>query len=318
MAVVLITGGTGMIGKVITKELVAKGHHVIILTRDLKAATSQTQEAIEQISYAAWDVEHQQIDASAIQQADYIIHLAGASVAEKRWTLKRKKEIINSRTKSAVLLVNALKENKNKVKAVISASAIGWYGEDPVIPNPEPFVETEPADESFLGETCKLWEESIKPVKELGIRLVKIRIGIVLSNAGGALVEFKKPLRFGVAGILGNGKQIMSWIHIEDVVRIFLHALENKKMTGVYNAVAPYPLTNKEFTLLLAKKFRGLFYVPIHVPIFVLKLLLGEMSVEVLKSANVSCDKIHKTGFTFQYPKIQPALQHLKQEKGIL
>lgn len=225
---------------------------------------------------------------------------------------KKKKEIVDSRTKSAALLIKALKENKNKVKAVISASAIGWYGEDPVVPNPEPFSETDTADESFLGETCKLWENSIKPVKELGIRLVKIRTGIVLSNEDGALVEFKKPLRFGICGIPGKGKQVMSWIHIDDITRIFLHAMENEKMNGAYNAVAPFPVTNKEFVLHMAKIFKGSFYIPIHVPGFIINMLLGEMSTEILKSSTVSCDKIHKAGFTFQYPRIQSALQQLK------
>ncbi len=310
MAVVIITGGTGMIGKALTKELLKKGYDVIILSR--RIAAGKLVDA-SRIRYALWNIDKHSIDISAIQQADYVIHLAGASIADKRWTPKRKKEIVDSRTRSSGLLVKALKENPNKVKAVISSSAIGWYGADP-----EPrgrdneFVETDAADENFLGQTCKLWEESIKPVKLLGKRLVKLRTGIVLSNEGGAYVEFKKPLRFGIAGILGNGKQVISWIHIDDLVRLYSDAIENEKLHGVYNAVAPHPITNKEMVLQLAKKIRGSFYIPIHVPGFVLRLMLGEISTEILKSATVSCEKIHEAGFTFQYPTIQAAIRQLE------
>jgi uncharacterized protein (TIGR01777 family) len=214
MATVLITGGTGLIGKALTKELMAKGYEVIVLTRKVGGEKAQP----AGLSYAQWDIEKQTIDEKAIQKADYIIHLAGANVAEGRWTDKRKKEILESRTKSSGLIVKALSEIQNKVKAVISASGIGFYGPDPAIPNPKPFVETDPADPSFLGETCRQWENSIDPVINLGKRLVKLRTGIVLSNDGGAYAEFKKPLNFGVASVLGSGKQIVSWIHIHDIV----------------------------------------------------------------------------------------------------
>ena len=295
-----------MIGRALTKLLLERGYDVIVLTRDAGAKKGS-----KGLSYAIWDVKQQTIDAAAVQQADYIVHLAGAGVADKRWSDKRKQEIVDSRTQSSALIVKALKEHSNKVKAVVSVSGIGWYGPDPVVPNPKPFVEADPVATDFLGETCRLWEESIEPVTLLGKRLVKLRTGVVLSNEGGALAEFRKPVRFGLAAILGSGSQVMSWIHIDDVCRIFLQALEDEQLHGVYNAVAPQPVSNKMLTLHLAKALRGRFYLPIYVPSFLLKIVLGGMSIEVLKSATISARKIHCTGFDFAYPSIDAALNAL-------
>ncbi|HEY1871733.1 MAG TPA: TIGR01777 family oxidoreductase [Chitinophagaceae bacterium] len=302
MATILITGGTGLIGTALTKELLNKNHDVIILTR-----YPQKYSNTSRLSYAGWDLEKQIIDAGAIARADQIVHLAGAGVADKRWTRKRKKVIVESRTKSSELIIKGLRENANNVKAVIAASAIGWYGPDRI--NLKQFVETDLAAEDFLGTTCKEWEASIEPVISLGKRLVKLRTGIVLSNEGGALIEFKKPLRFGIAAILGSGKQVVSWIHIDDLARLYIYAIENEKLNGVYNAVAPNPVTNKNLVIELAKSMRGKFFIPVYVPSFVLKLVLGEMSVEVLKSATVSCEKLKKEGYIFLYPSLKSALQ---------
>ena len=311
MPTVLITGGTGMIGKALTKVLLEKNYKIIILSRGDKYITDNQQSTDSRLQYARWDIKQQSIDEDAIAKADYIIHLAGAGVADKRWSEKRKAEIVSSRVDSGRLLVDSLKNIRNQVKAVISSSAIGWYGADSVIPNPTPFKEDDPFDKEFLGLTCKRWEQSIEPVTQLGKRLVKLRTGIVLSKSGGALVEFKKPLMFRVAAILGTGKQIISWIHIDDVVKLFIAAIENENMNGVYNAVAPNPVSNKELTVQLAKIKKGNFFVPVHVPSFVLKLMLGEMSIEVLKSATVSSKKIEQTGFAFQFSSIEQALKDL-------
>ena len=309
MTTILITGGTGLVGRSLTKALVQKGYQVIILTRDTGG-----KEPGEKISYAGWDVKKQQLDINALQQADFIVHLAGAGVVDKKWTEKYKKEIAESRTESSRLVIDSLKNNTNAVKAVISASAIGWYGpdKDPV----KPFIEPDAADESFLGQTCKLWEESIEPVITLGKRLVKLRIGIVLSNEGGALAEFKKPLRFGAAAILGNGKQMVSWVHIDDLCRLFIYAIENEGLQGTYNAVAPKPVSNKTLTITLAKAMNGRFYIPVHVPVFILKIMLGQRSTEVLKSATVSCKKIADTGFSFVHDNIETALANLVKNNG--
>ncbi|HEX5150972.1 MAG TPA: TIGR01777 family oxidoreductase [Parafilimonas sp.] len=313
MATVLLTGGTGMIGTHLQKFLAEKGHTVIVLIRN---ESDIEPSADKNITYAKWDVQRGEIDKGAIAAADYLIHLAGANVAEKRWTDKRKKEIVESRTQSASLLVTSLQQIPNKVKAVISASAIGWYGPDTIQSKQHGFKEDAPPSNDFLGNTCKLWEESIQPVEALSKRLAIFRFGIVLSNDGGALSEFKKPLKFGVAAILGNGKQIISWIHIDDLCRLLLFAIEHENVSGIYNAVAPQTISNKSFTLLLAEKMRGKFYIPIHVPVFALKLRLGEMSVEVLKSATVSSEKISNTGFRFLYPSLQAALENLENNKA--
>jgi uncharacterized protein (TIGR01777 family) len=315
METVLITGGTGMIGKALTEALIERGFHVIILTRN-----ASKQKPTTNISFAEWDIQKQTIDKNAIAKADHIIHLAGASVAEKRWTTKRKQEIVSSRVDSGKLIVESLKSIPNNVKSVITASAIGWYGPDlPSPPGEGPGVRREesPSSNDFLGQTCKQWEAAIEPASFLGKRLVKLRIGIVLSIEGAAYVEFKKPLKFGLATILGNGKQIVSWIHIDDIVRSILFAMENEKMEGVYNAVAPQPASNKELVLEIARKERGKTFIPVHVPSFALKIVLGEMSVEVLKSATVSSEKIQQAGFIFQYPDLSSAILQLSHQKNL-
>ena len=195
MSTVLITGGTGLIGKALTTALLERGYNVIILTRKLPNEVTHPPQW-DKLSYALWDIKKQSIGNDTVSKADYIIHLAGASVAEKRWTTKRKNEIVESRTNSSALLVKALSEIDNKVKAVISASGIGWYGSPASVLSEtkgtmkNPFIETDPPAEDFLGETCRRWEASIEPAALMGKRLVKFRTGIVLSNEGGALSEF--------------------------------------------------------------------------------------------------------------------------------
>ncbi|MER3498958.1 MAG: TIGR01777 family protein [Chitinophagaceae bacterium] len=306
MQTVLITGGTGFIGRALTKLLLEKNYRVIILTRDLNHQQTKLQPHVQ---YAQWDLQKQIIDEKAIAASDHIVHLAGANVGEKRWTKKRKKEIVESRTKSGELLVKALKEIPNNVKAVISASGIGWYGPDPVIPNPQPFIESAECHDDFLGETCRLWEEGITPVSALGKRLVILRTGIAISENGGAAERFHKTIRFGIAPILGSGKQVMSWIDLDDLVRLYLFAIENEKVNGIYNAVAPFPVSNRRLVTELAKHMKGSFFIPVYVPSFALRLLIGEMSIEVLKSATVSSEKIRKAGFQFVYPSISASIR---------
>ena len=303
MATILITGGTGLIGTALTRLLLERGYEVIILSRKKKDGSTA--------EFARWDPESGFIDPEAIRRADYIVHLAGAGVADRRWSAARKKVIVESRTKSSGLLAKALKEIPNKVTAVISASAIGWYGPDPVIPNPKPFEEPAPADGDFLGETCRLWEEAIHPVSAAGKRLVIIRTGIVLSDKGGALAEFRKPVRLGVAAILGSGRQVVSWIHVDDLCRLYLAAIEQKEWLGVFNGVAPQPVDNRTLTLKLGRRLKGRYLVPIYIPSFFLKIALGEMSIEVLKSTTVSAKKTREAGFQFLYPSIDSALDAL-------
>ncbi len=309
MPTVIITGGTGLIGKRLSEMLTAKQYDVILFSHSKKDNATADGAIVK-----PWNINTGEIDEDAIKKADYIVHLAGANVAEKRWTKERKQEIIDSRIKSSALLVKSLQQIPNNVAAVISASAIGWYGEDSTKSKDKGFMEEDLPSNDFLGQTCRLWEESIEPVTALGKRLVKLRTGIVLSNEGGAFLEFKKPLKFGIASILGSGNQVVSWIHEEDICRMYLYAIENNHFIGAYNAVAPKPVTNKELTLQLAKEMRGKTYIPMHVPSFALKLALGEFSIEVLKSAKVSARKIIQSGFHFLYPDIVSALQELTEK----
>ena len=295
MPTILITGGTGLVGKEMVKHLHAKNYRVIILTRD-----PSNKRGNEKTTYASWDPAKGTIDTEALKKADAIIHLAGAGVMDKKWTEAYKKEIIESRIKSSELLINTLRNNIHHVKVLVSASAIGWYGPDK-LPG-HSFTEEEKADDSFLGETCRLWEESTIPAEQLGIRVCRLRIGIVLAKEGGAYPEFRAPLKFGIASILGSGNQVVSWIHIDDLCRAFIYALENESMQGSYNAVAPEPVSNKALTLSIAKKVKGKFYLPVHVPGFVLKTILGGRSIEILKSARVSAAKLLSQGFTFLFP----------------
>lgn len=287
-----------------------RGARVIILTRDPVKAAAEGQ-ASPRLSYAAWDVRAGTIDVAALQQADAIIHLAGAGVMDKRWNDAYKQEIVDSRVKSSALLIKALRENEHKVKTFVSASAIGWYGPDTDVSARLGFSEDAPADPSFLGDTCKQWEDSVAPVEALGIRRVTFRIGIVLSNEGGAFVEFRRPITFGVAAILGRGDQTVSWIHIYDLCHLFEFALDQPELHGTYNAVAPRPVTNKELTKAIAYRLKDNWYIPVRVPTFVLKMMMGESSIEVLKSTTVSCKKIEQAGFKFHLPDIASALDKL-------
>jgi len=308
MQTILLTGGTGLVGRALSELLVEKGYQVIILTRKIPAGSVPTG-----VRYARWDLESRHIDPWAIGEADAIIHLAGAGVVDKKWSPGYKAEIARSRTASAALLLDKLKEFQHRVKCFISASAIGYYGKDrsPVVS----FEENSIASADFLGSICKQWEASVDPAEQLGIRLVKLRIGIVLSDRGGAMAEFMKPLRFRIAAVLGSGKQVISWIHIEDLCRLFIYALEQEKLSGTFNAVSPFPVSNKELTITLAKEMHGKNFIAAHVPAFALRLYMGERSIEVLKSATVSAAKISRAGFPFRYPLIETAIKNLVAAK---
>lgn len=319
MSTVMITGGSGLVGTALSQKLAEHGYDVIILTRNPQKAAEKRNaphgagrsfKSIGNTYYARWDFETNSIDTEAVRTADYIVHLAGEGVANKRWSAKRKQEIVDSRVKSSERIVKVLSETPNKVKAVISASAIGFYGPDDEN-NPHAFIETDKPATDFLAQTCVQWEHAIQGVEAMGKRLVKLRTGIALSNEGGALREFKKPIRFGFATIFGNGKQIVSWIHIDDLCRMIIEAIENDQLSGVYNAVSPHPVSNKELVTKLASGMRGRFYIPVHIPAGLLRMVLGEMSVEILKSATVSSDKISSTGFQFLYPSMDAALSQL-------
>lgn len=313
MQTVLITGGTGLIGKALTKTLIEKGFEVIILTRNPEKKKSDSLF----LQYAKWDINNQYIDLEVIKKADYIFHLAGTSIAEKRWSEKRKKEIVDSRVKGSELVFKLLSENENKVKAIFCASAIGWYGEQQNNADKKEdisqrgFIESDPAATDFFGQTCKLWEDANQKFALLNKRLVIFRIGILLSKEGGFLKEIKRPIDFGIAPIIGNGKQMVSWIHIDDLVRMFIWSIENENIAGIFNAVANEPVTFKELITQYAKIKRVYFFTTFYVPGFVLKIILGELSSEILKSVKVANTKIKEQGFSFLFPHIHSALLSL-------
>lgn len=300
---VLITGGTGLVGSHLIPMLKAKGHQVVVLSRSKDA--SKPYEIFE------WDYKNDYIESGAFNGVDAVIHLAGAGVADKRWTPERKDEIYNSRTKTSHLLYKTLKEVPNEVKTFISASAIGYYGLNTGSTN---LKENAPSGHDFLAHVVDAWETSTNKVTDLNIRLVQLRIGVVLANEGGALVELLKP---PIAAPLGKGNQYMSWIHIDDLCKMFVHSLENEQMLGTYNAVAPRPMTNNELTKEAAKAF-GKTFVPVPVPGLVLKLMLGEMAKMVIGGNRVSCEKIMEAGFEFDYPKLADALNQLKNKQAKL
>lgn len=306
MPVVLISGGTGLVGSRLARHLLERGYEVIILTRDRKKNSGDNR-----LVYSCWDVEKKIIDGQLVRKADYIIHLAGASVIEKKWIAAYRKKIADSRIESAALLLSCLREGSHHVKAFISASGIGWYGNDSASQPKKAFTETDPPADHFLGDTCVRWEAAADAAADLGLRVVKLRTGIVLSNDGGAYKEFTKPLRYGFATILGSGKQVMSWIHIDDLCRMYAEAVENNSLQGSYNAVAPEPVTQKNMELLIARTLKNRFFSVIYVPAFIIRLLYGKRSIEILKSTTVSCKKIKSAGFTFLYPSIEAAVARL-------
>ena len=295
---VLITGGTGLVGQRLIPMLQSAGYEVAILSRNPKSGGS--------VKSYAWDIDKEYIDPLAIENTNVIIHLAGAGVAEKKWTAARKDIIYNSRVKSSLLLYNYLKDNPHQVKTFVGATAIGLYGADT---GNAIIDESATVGHDFLAHVVDAWEAATLKINTLGIRLFLPRIGIVLSNEGGALKELLKP---PVAAPLGNGKQYMSWIHIGDLCRMIIYGIENEKIQGAYNAVGPKPKTNREFTQATAKVM-GKPYLPLPVPKLVLKLMLGEMAQIVLGGSRISAEQIMQEGFQFKFPKLEEALKDLKQ-----
>lgn len=292
---VLITGGTGLIGKRLSHLLKSKGYQVRILSR--KKINNNSDQIF------TWNIKKNYIDQNAFKNLDHIIHLAGAGIANKKWTHKRKKEIIDSRVISTQLLFNTVKELKVPLKTFISASAIGYYGS---ITSETIFKETDQAADDFLGKVCKLWEQSIFQFKKLTTRTIALRTGIVLSKNGGALKKINTP----IIAPLGNGKQYMPWIHIDDLCRLYVQAIEDDRIKGSYNAVSSEHHTNYSFSESVAKIYKRPL-LPIGAPKFILKAILGEMSTIVLNGSRISANKIKKLGFKFHYEKLEDALKSL-------
>ncbi|MCS6967724.1 MAG: TIGR01777 family oxidoreductase [Cytophagales bacterium] len=304
---VLITGGSGLIGRRLTHWLIEKNYQVSWLTRYPNHAKG--------IKQYKWDIQKKDIDPQAIIQTDCIIHLAGAGVADKPWTPKRKQEILESRTHSTALLAKALRENAHQVRTFIAASAIGFYGMDT---GQGLLTENTPAGQDFLARVVQAWEAETDLIDQLGIRVVKFRIGIVLSKEGGALPKLLQPIQFYIGAPLGSGKQWMSWIHIDDLCRLFIWAMENPTIKGTYNAVAPFPVTNEEMVKTAANMLHRP-VLPFNVPAFALKIVFGQMASMLLGGSKVSSAKIEQSGFVFSYPTLGKALRELlsgQEQKG--
>jgi uncharacterized protein (TIGR01777 family) len=295
MGKILITGASGLIGTRLTEMLLQSGHQVVHIGRVGKS---------RMVPAFKWDIQKQVVQDEAFHDVDAVIHLAGAGVADKRWTTKRKKEILESRTQSTALLAHYLEKNP-QVKTVIAASAIGYYGFDC---SEKELTEDSPAGKDFLAEVVKAWEGEVDKIKSK--RIVKLRIGIVLSEKGGALKEITTPVRWGVGAALGSGKQQTSWIHIDDVCRMFIHAVENDSLHGVYNATGLSAVSNSYLTKAIAKAIKKPVWLP-NIPSFVLKIILGEMADMVVTGNNVSSRKMQQTGFVFNFPSLEDALKDL-------
>ncbi|MCG8339789.1 MAG: TIGR01777 family oxidoreductase [Cytophagales bacterium] len=299
MKSVLITGGSGLIGSRLTPMLQMFGYEVTHLSRAKKPNSK--------VPTFHWDTQHGYIDTKAFDHLDYVIHLAGTSVATQRWTSKRKAEIVSSRVATAGMLYDALKRTSSKIKTFIAASAIGIYGRDH---GNALLTEESKRGNDFLSQVVKQWEAATTRMNTLGINVVQLRIGVVLSSQGGALPKIAAPIRKGLGAPFGHGEQWMSWIHIDDLCRMFIKAIEDSTMQGVYNAVAPYPVTNKDFTKTIAKVLHQPYFLP-SIPPFILKLMLGERASLLLGSSRVSCKRIEEAGFKFYFPKLGPALTDL-------
>ena len=297
---VLITGATGLIGTELVSLLLQNGITVNYLT------TSKNK-IINELNYNGfyWSPEQGIIDENCLMGVDSIINLAGANIS-KRWTNSYKQEIIESRLLSSALLFKAVKSNPNQVKQIVSASGTSIY------PNSDTIIFDENStqvNDNFLGNVVVKWEESADKFATLGLKVCKLRTGIVLSSKGGALVEMLKTIKLGLGSSFGSGKQIQSWIHIHDIAALYYFAINNN-LEGVYNAVSPNPVTNDELTFSIAKVLKKPLFMP-NIPKFIMKLILGEMHELLFENRHLSANKIIDEGFVFKFKTIDNALKNI-------
>ncbi|REE00483.1 TIGR01777 family oxidoreductase [Marinoscillum furvescens] len=301
MTKILITGGSGLVGSHLSQMLAASGYDVRHLSRSVTGK--------EQFPTFEWDIAARHIDPLALEGVTHIIHLAGAGVADKKWSPARKKVIVDSRVESTELLRQKVAELDVGLQQFISASAIGIYGAD----TGDQIVDEEaPHGSDFLAEVVEKWEAAADHFQDI-TQVAKVRIGVVLSEKGGAMVEVLKPVKAYVGAPLGRGTQYMSWIHIEDLCQIFKYVLE-QQLTGTYNATAPNPVTNEALTKSLAKATGRPMFLP-NVPAFVMRLMLGEMAQIVLGGNRVSCEKIQSQGYQFKFTNVESAVNDLLTAK---
>lgn len=297
---ILITGATGLIGTELVKLLIDKGHTINYLTTSKNKIQDQT----NYFGYY-WNPQNGILDENSLIGVDAIVHLAGANIA-KRWTKDYKLEIIESRTQSSELLFKVLKNNPHQVKQIVSASGTAIYPESHTKIYDET---TTKKDTSFLANVVTKWEGSVDIFQTLGVKVCKLRTGVVFAKEGGALPEMAKPIKMSLGAAMGSGKQIQSWIHIKDLVALYYFVIQNQ-LEGVFNAVSPNPISNEDLTKAIAKTLQKPLFLP-NIPEFIMKIILGEMSVLLFSSKNLSAKKIQECGFKFQFPETQQALKDL-------
>ncbi len=300
---VLITGASGLVGTRLTEVLLINGYQVSHLGRYKTSKKS--------VKSYIWDISKGFIEEEALESANIVVHLAGAGVADKRWTKKRKEEILQSRVDSTRLLFNKLASIVSPCEVFISASATGIYG---LNTGDIWLSEKSPVGDGYLAEVTRRWEQEITRIQELKLRVITLRVGIVLSNRGGALPKLAQTVRWQLGAALGTGKQYMSWIHIDDLCQIINKAIVDTDLAGIFNAVAPNAVTNEEFTSKMAQVMKKHLWLP-AVPAWVLKVMLGEMAELVLGGNRVSSKKIQSMGYEFNYTEVLPALNRLLGEE---
>jgi uncharacterized protein (TIGR01777 family) len=300
MEKVLITGGTGLVGKHLIKHLKRNGYEVRVLSRNKKKTGSN-------LSYFYWDPAGEEIDMEAFRDVDHLIHLAGAGILDRRWTAKRKRVLIESRVATGRFLYKMIRNNKVHLKSFVTASGIGYYG---AVTSEKVFIESDVPHDDFVAEVCKQWERSADSFSDFGVRTVKLRIGVVLSCEGGALPSLMRPIKLGLGAPIGSGRQYIPWIHINDLCRIFIRSLKDNQMEGAFNSVAPEHQTNRSMTRAISKAVGKPLWLP-NIPAGIIKMLMGERSCLILKGSKVSNRKIENTGFEFEFKTLEMALKNL-------
>ncbi|MFN7913605.1 MAG: TIGR01777 family oxidoreductase [Bacteroidota bacterium] len=301
MAKILISGGSGLVGKKLTASLLNQKHEVVWLSR--------TEDLTAKVKKYKIDLNANYINKAAFENVTHIVHLAGAGIADRRWTDNYKKEIIDSRVKSLELIHNCIIHNQIPIKQLVGASAIGYYGGRQ---SKNLITETSEPHDDFLSQSCVEWENSYKPFINANIPTSIVRIGVVLDKDGGAYRKMATPFKLGFGCAIASGEQFFPWIHCADVVGIFEHLLFKNTSPGVFNAVSPGTITNSEFSKELAKSFHKKIWLP-NVPKAILQLIMGEGAAMVTEGLAISSEKIRKDGYIFQYPNIQNAVANLNQ-----
>lgn len=295
--VIAVTGASGMVGSDLVKKLEGAGHLVRCLVRH------EVKDADREIR---WDPDAGQIDAAELNGVDAVVHLAGENIAGQRWSEDFKRRILESRVKGTKLLATTLANLEMKPSVLVSASATGYYGNR----GDEEVDELAPSGNGFLAEVCREWEAAVEPAHDADIRVVKLRIGPVLSPKGGALAKMLLPFKMGVGGVVGSGRQYFSWIELDDLVSAIVFALETESLIGPVNAVAPGAVTNREFTKTLGHVLGRPTIFPM--PAFGARLAFGEMADEMLLGGvRVAPHELSAAGFQFAWPQLEPALRHL-------